>query len=139
MRRILALILVCVSVIGCLCSNAGAIGDTGIGKKASAVEEQMIMRASGSFNMNVGAHRKTAADTSFPLAAGETVHIRANYAPENASLDFGLIDPDGIFHYINVNTGSIDVTIEVPENGNYTFAIRNNSDETVKVSGIVRY
>ena len=125
MRRILALILVCVSVIGCLCSNAGAIGDTGIGKKASAVEEQMIMRASGSFNMNVGAHRKTAADTSFPLAAGETVHIRANYAPENASLDFGLIDPDGIFHYINVNTGSIDVTIEVPENGNYTFAIRN--------------
>ena len=99
----------------------------------------VVMRASGSFNMSVGAYERTAANTTFPLAARETVHIRANYAPEDASMDFGLIDPDGIFHYINVTTGTIDVTIEVPENGNYTLAIRNNSGNTVKVSGFVNY
>ena len=54
-------------------------------------------------------------------------------------MDFGLVDSEGIFHYVNVTTGSIDKTIEVPENGNYVFAIRNNSESTVKVSGFVTY
>jgi hypothetical protein len=73
------------------------------------------------------------------MSAGETVRIRANYSPENASLDFGLVDSNEKFHYINVTTGSIDKTIEIPENGDYTLAIRNNSSKSVKVTGDVRY
>lgn len=134
MRRMLCVAIVCVSIVGCLCMDAGAVDIS-----ANAYKETAITRASGSFNMTVGAYRRTAADTDFPLAAGETVHIRANYAPEDASMDFGLIDLEGIFHYITVTTGSIDATIEVPENGNYTLAIRNNSGNTVKVSGFVKY
>lgn len=87
----------------------------------------------------VGAYRRTAADTDFPLVAGETVHIRANYSPENASMDFGLVDSDRVYYYINVTTGRIDKTIEVPENGSYTLVIRNNSSKSVMVTGIVRY
>ena len=45
----------------------------------------------------------------------------------------------GNLHYINVTTGSIDKTIEIPENGDYTLAIRNNSSKSVKVTGVVRY
>lgn len=41
--------------------------------------------------------------------------------------------------FINVTTGSIDKTIEIPENGDYTLAIRNNSSKSVKVTGVVRY
>ena len=63
----------------------------------------------------------------------------SNYSPENASLDFGLVDSNEKFHYINVTTGSIDKTIEIPENGDYTLAIRNNSSKSVKVTGVVRY
>ncbi len=136
MRKMMCLAMISVSIMGCLCMNAGALN---VSNSNSTSVEDMVMRASGSFNMSVGAYRRTVADTAFPLAAGETVHIRANYAPEDASMDFGVIDPDGIFHYINVTTGSIDVTIEVPESGNYTLAIRNNSGNTVKVSGFVRY
>lgn len=138
MRRILCMALACVSIIGCLCSNAGAV-DAAADLGAFEVTEAVVMRASGSFNMSVGAYGKTEADTAFPLAAGETVRIRANYAPEDSSMDFGLIDPEGVFHYINVKTGSIDATIEVPENGNYILAIRNNTEHTVKVSGFVTY
>lgn len=29
--------------------------------------------------------------------------------------------------------------IEIPENGDYTLAIRNNSSKSVKVTGVVRY
>lgn len=136
MRRKLCLAIACVSILGCFCMRGGAI-DASASNNVSV--EAMIMRASGSFNMSVGAYRRTVADIVFPLAAGETVHIRANYTPEDASLDFGLIDSDGIFHYITVTTGSIDATIKVPENGNYTFAIRNNTGTEVMVSGIINY
>ena len=78
-------------------------------------------------------------ESSFLVGSRETVRIRANYSPEDASLDFGLIDSEGVFHYINVTTGSIDKTIEVPENGSYTLMIRNNSSKSVIVTGIVRY
>ena len=78
-------------------------------------------------------------DTSFTMSAGETVRIRASYSPENASMDFGLVDSEGVYHYINTKTGNIDKTIEIPENGDYTLAIRNNSNTSVKVTGIVRY
>lgn len=135
MRRMLSLALACVSVIGCLAINVGAVSRPA----AYEVTDVAAMLASGSFDMSIGANRKTAADQAFPLSAGETVRIRATYDPEDASLDFGLIDPDGVFHYINVTTGSIDETIEVPESGNYTLAIRNNSGTTVKVVGFVRY
>lgn len=38
-----------------------------------------------------------------------------------------------------MTTESVDKTIRVNANGNYTFAVRNNSGQTVKVSGFVRY
>ncbi len=136
MRRVLCLALTCVVAFGCFCTNTGAAD---VPTLENTPEESVIMRASGSFNISVGAYKKTAADTVFPLAAEETVRIRANYAPEDASMDFGLIDSKGGFHYVNVTTGSIDATIKIPENGNYTLAIINNSGNTVKVSGIVNY
>ncbi len=60
-------------------------------------------------------------------------------SPFSASLDVGLIAPDGNFYYFSVNDGIIDETIQVNESGNYTFQIRNNSGTEVKVSGFVNY
>ena len=90
-------------------------------------------------NMSVAPSGKSEANKALPLAAGETVNISAVYAPENSSMDFGLVDPEGVFHYFTVTGGSIDKTIRVSESGNYKFAIRNNSGVTVKVSGIINY
>ncbi len=95
-------------------------------------------RASGEFEMTVSAKTKAIADSSFPLEAGETVRIKASYSPDG-SVDFGLVDEEGIFHYINVKNGSIDKTIKVSERGNYKFQVRNNSSVAVKVCGFVRY
>lgn len=61
------------------------------------------------------------------------------YSPDDASVDIGLIDPDGIFHYFNVTDGTIDKTIEIAESGNYRLAVKNNSSKTVKISGFVKY
>ena len=97
------------------------------------------MSASGSFNMSIPARTKAVADCDFPLAAGETVTIKAAYSPFSASVGFGLAAPDGKIYYFNVTDGSIDETIEVDESGNYTLQVRNHSSETVKVSRFVRY
>lgn len=78
-------------------------------------------------------------NVKFPLEAGETVTINASYSPFSASVDFGLIAPDGYFYYINVKNGSINKTIRVDERGNYMLAVRNNSDDTVSVVGYVNY
>ena len=80
-----------------------------------------------------------AKDTKLPLEAGETVTINASYSPASASMDFGLIAPDGYFYYVNVDSGSINKTIRVDERGNYLLAVRNNSNRTVSVVGYVNY
>ena len=96
------------------------------------VIELSLERASGSFNMTVPAK-------SFPLEAGETVTIKATYSPFSASVDFGLVDGNGKFHYLTVSNGTFDKTIKVDTRGNYVFAVRNNSSQSISVSGYVKY
>lgn len=96
-------------------------------------------RATGSFNMCVPAKSRAVANSSFPLAAGETVTIKASYSPFSASVDVGLIAPDGTYYYFNIANGSIDKSIQVDDSGDYTLQIRNNSNSEIKVSGFVNY
>mgnify|MGYP003400552024 CR=1 FL=1 len=132
-KRILSVALVCAVMISCV-TNVAATQTN----EADSTESISTTRASGEFEMTVSAKTKAIADSSFPLEAGETVRINASYSP-NGSVDFGLVDEDGIFHYINVTNGSIDKTIRVSERGNYKFQVRNNSSVAVKVKGFVTY
>jgi len=126
-------------VIGCLCTSVGAVDGINAASRENEPAETAITRATGNFDCTLKADSMAVIDPKFSLAAGETVRIRASYSPENASMDFGLLDSDGVYHYVNVTTGSIDKTIEVPENGSYTMVIRNNSSKSVNVTGVVRY
>lgn len=133
--------LAVVAAICCLCVSAGATAAESIAAPYddTAIEMTSILRASGSFNVSVNPYTRAKGDTDFPLEAGETVRIYATYSPESASVDFGLVDPDGVFHYVSAKNGSIDTTFEVPERGNYRLGIKNNSGQTVRVSGFVKY
>lgn len=103
------------------------------------VKSGISTRATGQFEIRVSAKSTMAADSSFSLEADETVTINASYSPSSASVDFGLIAPDGLFHYINTTSGSINKIIRVDERGSYTFAVRNNSSNTVSVVGFINY
>jgi len=131
MRRLLCMVLTGAVMIGCLCTGTGAVDESNVVSYSFETTGTAITRATGNLDWTIEANGT--------MSAGETVRIRANYSPENASLDFGLVDSNEKFHYINVTTGSIDKTIEIPENGDYTLAIRNNSSKSVKVTGDVRY
>ena len=75
------------------------------GVNVSAAEECLgaeetisVVRATGKFDMEVRANRTVKAGSSFPLEVGEVVTIKATYSPFSASVDFGLIAPDGLFY-----------------------------------------
>lgn len=65
--------------------------------------------------------------------------IKASYIPFDASVDFRLVDSDGVFHYFNITNGSIDKTILIEVTGKYTLQVRNNSNVEVKVSAFENY
>ena len=97
-----------------------------------------VIRASGSFNMSVPANSILGDRRELSLSKWETVQITATYSP-SGSVDFGLIDSAGVFHYANTTNGGIDKSIEIKESGTYIFAVRNNSSQEIKVSGEIKY
>lgn len=135
-KKLICLLLSCIALFSCVCMNASAVGIDG---RPVTNEIELGPRATGSFSTRIPANSAYGADTSFPLEAGETVTINASYSPASASVDFGVIAPDGKFYAINVTGGSINKTIRVNVRGNYTFAIQNNSSYELSVSGYVNY
>lgn len=133
MKKIFCLMLALASVVLCFGTSAVAA------KVAPYDDNFMEARATGRFNMEVPANSSVKANSSFPLEVGEVVTIKATYSPFAASVDFGLIAPDGLFYGLNTTTGSFDKAIKVSQRGHYYLAVRNNSSETINVSGYVNY
>ncbi len=131
-KKFFSLLLVLV-----ICLNS--VSMTAMAAESEPHTKANVARATGRFSMEVPGGALVKASSSFPLEAGETVTIKATYTPFSASVDFGLIAPDGYFYYLNADDGSFDETIKVDERGNYTFAVQNNSSKAVSVSGYVNY
>ena len=133
MKRYLCLLFACIAIFGCIPAQAAAAD---IGEQAAEIAEP---RATGEFDFEISAKSMRKASTSFPMEYGETVTITASYSPASASVDFGLIDSDGVFYPVRGSNGSINQTIRIDLRGTYTFAVRNNSSYKVSVSGFVNY
>lgn len=137
LKKVVCIVLSCLFAVGTITLPANAEEETAV---LSETEFDLaIPLATNSFSMTVAAESLVAANSSFSLMVGETVTIKASYVPFTASVDFGLLDSDGVFHYFNVTNGSIDKTIEISTSGQYTLVVRNNSTDEVKVSGFVNY
>jgi len=106
---------------------------------AQSFESSATPYAFGSINTSVPGNNYAVAENSFSLEAGETVTINCSYSPASASVDFGLIAPDGYFYYVNSTNGSINSTLAVAVRGQYTLAVRNNSSNSISVVGYVNY
>ncbi len=138
MKRMLCMVLCCVLLVGVisLSANASEVQATNL---ELSFDNFVSSCATGSFNWTIPAKTNATGDIVFPLAAGETVTIKASYSPFSASVDFGVIAPDGNYYGFNVTSGSIDKTIRVSENGDYILQVRNNSSTEIEVSGFVNY
>lgn len=132
------IILVCVWTIGSMAVPVSAteaelvnftLRDTG----------GVLPYATGSFSVTVPAETEAKADSSFPMAAGETIKIKATYSPFYASVDFILVTPDKTRHCFSITDGSIEKAVQISESGNYTLVVRNNSNSEIVVTGRIEY
>lgn len=97
------------------------------------------VRATNDFSVMIPAGEAKSMNTLLPLSSGDSVTICAYYSPKNVTVNFGLISPDGIFHYVSCSNGHTEVSIFVDEPGNYRFAIQNPSSVAITASGQVQY
>ena len=138
LNKMVAMFLASILIIGTVAIPVSAV-EAGMETSENNLINFVVTRATSPFNLSIPARSRALADSSFPMAAGETVTIKASYAPFEASVYFGLVDEDGVFHYFSVTGGSADGTILIEESGRYTLQIRNNSSFEVEVSGFVKY
>ena len=138
LRRIFCMALAALFIIGLAGAPVSATGAE-ITTPSITKGNFILPRATESFSINIPAKTQLSANTSFPMAAGETVTIKASYSPFSASVDFGLVAPNGVYYYFTITDGNIDKTIEVPDSGDYILRIRNNSGVEVKAVGFVNY
>lgn len=136
MKRFICVVLVLVMVL----SNVSVCSAKG---QTNTVEQTAmdfdVARATGHFSFNVKAQGIHYIENVLPLEAGETVRINASYSPISASIYVGLIDEQGKFYYANATNGSVNVSIEIEEQGDYRFAVVNYSTIAVSISGYVYY
>ena len=98
-----------------------------------------VARVSGRLDHSIAANTIVPIDSEFVAAKGDRVSFDCTYTPKYSSMDFGYLDSDYAFHYLNCVNGKIYAAISFPKSGRYTLAIRNNEDYAVTVTGTVRY
>lgn len=130
-KRLISVLLACTLLLSCSFIPAVA---------AENPSNNIITpRVSGRLDHSLQANLITLITQPFALAKGDIIKYDCTYTPESASLDFGYIDSDNVFHYLNYTNGSVNQSFEVSRAGQYTLAIRNNESRAVTVTGIVKY
>lgn len=153
LKKVVKIVLLCAIVIGCLCVTASAQDiqseqflelENMEHEKINIsswdfLERSIGLRSSNSINTSVAAYSHAVSDEKFFLAERGIITINCSYSPSSASMDFGVIAPDGYFYFLNVEGGSINRSIRVNQRGDYLMAIRNNFSQVVSVVGFVTY
>lgn len=137
-KRIACMVMVCVLLIGTIAVPASAEETTPAAREI-LLSHSLNPLATDSFSMSIPAKSKALDNSSFPMKNGETITIKASYSPYTAKVDVGYVAPDGKFYCVPVTDGSIDLTMQVNQSGNYTIQIRNNSNVEIHVTGTVNY
>ena len=153
MKRFLCVLLSCVIMVGCLPVQTHAVNtpDKNIicledmeweWINLSTVElwdEGIAPQTTYSVNRTISARSMGSVVSSRFFEARSIITFNCSYSPSSASLDFGVLTPDGKFYSINGKGGSINQTLGINQAGSYSVAIRNNSSQTVSVVGFVEY
>lgn len=151
MRRIVALLTVCMVVAGSLTITAQAenlYSESIVQMEDMCCEiidalqiehfdRSLLPRITYSIRDQIPGQTIHSSNEKISLVSRQIVTINCSYSPSSASVDFGVIAPDGYFYFLNVEGGSINRSIRVNQNGDYAVAIRNNSSNTIYVTGFV--
>lgn len=130
-KRLVSALLSCMLLFTCSPTLAMAV---------EASDACAIMpRVSGQLNYTFPANTTMQIGQPFSAAKDDIVKYDCTYTPKSASMNFGVIAPDGLFYSISCTSGSINQSIKMEQAGQYTLAIRNNESYAVTVTGTIQY
>lgn len=152
-KKVIVLFVVCIIAIGSLVSIADAenlyeepivqMEDMCCERvdmsQIQYFENAILPRTTYSISDNILTHAIHISNEKIALVPRQIVTINCSYSPAVASVDFGVIAPDGYFYFLNVEGGSINRSIRVNQSGDYAVAIRNNFSNTISVVGFISY
>ena len=98
MRRIACVVIVCCLLIGTTVIPASATEVLPLSEEQFQIGTVNPL-ATNSFSITIPANSKVRANSSFSMMVGETITIKASYAPFSSDVDIGFIAPDGRFYY----------------------------------------
>lgn len=130
-KRLWSALLVCALVFSCTIVSVGA-AEIPTGK-------EVIARTTGQLNHTIPANTLVFVSDRISLDKDESIRYNCTYTSKSASVDFGYVDPDGAFCYVNCTSGSIYGSLKITKAGEYKIAIRNNASYDVTVTGNIRY
>lgn len=96
--------------------------------------------SSGAFHTRISDGKCMVIGPEAPLSSEESMNFIAVCYPSDADIDLGIMDANNVFHYINSGNSGADVVnggVAVPDNGWYTIVVRNNSEYSAYVFGVV--
>lgn len=70
----------------------------------------------------------------FYASAGQEIAVNVNMDPANVNIKVGIAEPDGWLRYL-YNCGSINHAFQLDKTGSYIVFMRNETDQTVFVTG----
>ena len=70
----------------------------------------------------------------FYASAGQEISVSVSMDPANVNIKVGIAEPDGWLRYL-YNCGDINHVFQLDKTGNYVVFMRNETDQTVFVSG----
>lgn len=103
------------------------------------VDTGVIVRAIGQINHTIPANTLVFVSDWVSLDKDELLRYNCTYISKSASVDFGYVDSDSAFHYLNCTSGSIYGSLKITKLGEYRIAIRNNESYDITVTGNIRY
>ena len=74
-----------------------------------------------------------------PMSIDETIRTVFTFLPTSATIEVGILQPNGVIRYITCTGGSADHTFTVTQSGNHYLYLNNTSYNKVDISGYVVY
>jgi hypothetical protein len=107
--------------------------DDTIGLLSGDMEEPVDM--SSSIDWSIPAHSATASFKQMTLDEGGNITINIAYTPIAAKISIGIVQPDGVYRYVDGAAGIASYTFPITQEGAHGVRIKNNSGYAASVTG----
>lgn len=149
MKKLLTLVLAMVMMLSLSVSafatesvrSLADVQQTNESEPVQVIQSDVGIFATWSIDWSISGGYYTWGTNQFNLKKGAKIPFKLEYSPVLGSIRVGLYDrgSEKFIPLVYETSSPVKGTLEVPADGVYSFAIENQSDRTIKVTGSYEY